>query len=169
MDDNSSATERGQGDGGPTPFRLTTVIPSDTEYLQFLAAVTKDFCRQAISRCSEIDEQIFFNIELVTTEAVVNAIRHAYRGSRGPVELDLHWADDRLSVRVVDYGLPFTDFDSYAAREIDELDPLSTSGRGIIIIRSLMDHLSYSCDPQTGRNVLEMVKSFSPGKAPGDK
>ncbi len=153
MDDNSPAE-------APQPVRLTTVIPSDTAYLQFLANVSKEFCRQTVGQRSDVDEQFYFNIELVMTEAVVNCIRHAYKGSAGPVELELEWADQCLSMRVADYGSCFSDFDAYAAREIDELDPMSTGGRGIIIIRSLMDHLSYTSDPDSGRNLMVMSKSF---------
>lgn len=169
MDRNNPATERRQEKNRPAPFRMTTVIPSNTKHLQFLAAVVKEFCRHAVGQVCRIDEQFYFNIELVMTEAVVNVIRHAYEGCQGPVELDLEWAENRLSLRVADYGSPFTEFDTFAAREIDELDPLSTGGRGIIIIRSLMDEVSYSSDPQSGRNVLEMIKSFSPSIASGEK
>lgn len=146
---------------------MTIAIPADTGYLQFLSAVTREFCRMAVDGIPDIDEQFYFNIELVMTEAVVNAIRHAYDGMEGPVELTLDWTDHRLSILVSEYGTPFTDFDVYAAREIDELDPLSTGGRGIIIIRSLMDHVHYSIDQQTGRNVLTMVKTFPRPGTPG--
>lgn len=168
MGSNRSSVEQGQGKMHRTPLRMTVVIPSSTEYLRFLAAVVKEFCRQAIGQAPAGEEQFYFNIELVMTEAVVNSIRHAYGGSAGPVELELEWSGERLTMRVADYGSPFTDFDTYAAREIDELDPMSTSGRGIIIIRSLMDQVSYSSDPHSGRNVMEMVKSF-PANAPGGK
>jgi anti-sigma regulatory factor (Ser/Thr protein kinase) len=146
---------------------MTIAIPSDTGYLQFLAAVTREFTRKALDGMPDVDEQFYFNIELVMTEAVVNAIRHAYDGRKGPVELTMDWADHRLAVKVSEYGTPFTDFDAYAAREIDELDPLSTSGRGIIIIRSLMDHVHYSTDRQTGRNELTMIKTFPRPDTPG--
>lgn len=148
---------------------MTTVIPSDTDYLQYLSTVTKEFCRATVGRAVEVDDQFLFNIELVLTEAVVNAIRHAYEGASGPVELGLEWADHRLTMVVGDYGTPFTDFDTYAAREIDELDPMSTGGRGIIIIRSLMDDLRYTSDPESGRNLMTMVKSFAPDGTTGEQ
>lgn len=160
MCSNSSVMKNGQGGNETLPYRLNTVIPSDTDYLQFLAAVLREFCRQAVGKRPEIDEQFYFNIELVMTEAVVNCIRHAYKGSEGPVELDLQWCEDCLTLRVGDYGSPFSEFEAYAAREIDDLDPMSTGGRGIIIMRSLMDQVSYTSDPGIGRNVMEMTKSF---------
>jgi anti-sigma regulatory factor (Ser/Thr protein kinase) len=168
MGSNSSEEVEGQGRNKAAPYRMSTVIPSNTDYLQFLATVSREFCRQALGRLPQIDEQFYFNIELVMTEAVVNCIRHAYKGSDGPVELDLQWCDDCLTLRVVDYGSPFTEFETYAAREIDDLDPLSTGGRGIIIMRSLMDQVSYSSDPDTGRNVMEMTKSFPAAEHRGD-
>lgn len=162
MGENSPAADGPEKKKHPTPTRMTIVIPSDTGYLQFLAAVTKEFCRKAADGLTEVDEQFYFNIELVMTEAVVNAIRHAYDGREGPVELTLAFSDHRLSMQVSDYGTPFSDFDVYAAREIDALDPMSTSGRGIIIIRSLMDHVQYSSDEKTGRNELTMTTSIAP-------
>jgi len=168
MGEQNPAAEKPAGQHQQTPTTMTTVIPSRTEYLQYLSTVTKEFCRTTVGRVVEVDDQFYFNIELVLTEAVVNSIRHAYADSAGPVELGLEWSDHRLTLRVSDFGKPFHDFESYAARKIDELDPMSTSGRGIIIIRTLMDDLQYVSEPETGQNRMTMVKSFAPSdKADG--
>jgi|GEM_PF-457991 len=166
MGEQNRSSHSGEAAARPLPTRMSTVIPSDTSYLQYLASIAKAFCQATVGRRPGMDEQFYFNIELVMTEAVVNAIKHAYGEESGPVELTLEWRDDGFSMMVADYGRPFTEFETYHAREIDELDPLSTSGRGIIIMRSLMDHVGYSTDRETGRNEMTMTKRFPADQAP---
>jgi anti-sigma regulatory factor (Ser/Thr protein kinase) len=44
-------------------------------------------------------------VGLAVTEALTNAVRHAYRGSQGPVTLSVRQSADRLVVVVTDQGV----------------------------------------------------------------
>lgn len=84
-------------------------------------------------------------------EAFNNVALHSYAKDGGDVEIEIETLHDRLTIRVMDFGKSF-DPDTVP---IPELDALPESGLGLYIIRSFMDHVSYS----VGRpNVLCMTK-----------
>jgi len=84
-------------------------------------------------------------------EAFNNVVLHAYANAGGELEIEIEPAEDRLTIRVIDYGRPF-DFD---AVEAPDLDTLPESGLGIFIIRACMDDVSYHSGSP---NILSMTK-----------
>jgi serine/threonine-protein kinase RsbW len=90
----------------------------------------------------------------VLTEALVNAIKHANTAdSNKEVHIRISVSDTELLIRVHDNG---QGFDLNLVPSTVCPDPLSEQGRGIYIIRSLMDSVEYRKD--NGGNVLEMKK-----------
>lgn len=83
------------------------------------------------------------NLSIAFTEAVGNAITHGNKMDRDKkVEIDVAVYEDRVCVSVKDEG---TGFDP--AGLDDPLDPknlLKESGRGIFILKTLMDETSFS-------------------------
>jgi serine/threonine-protein kinase RsbW len=98
-------------------------------------------------------------LELCVVEAVTNSILHAYDGKPGKeVRLDVALLDDRLEVRVVDQGTPMPPgtLESAVPQEPGDVLALAEGGRGLVIMRQLLDGLDYASD---GRgNVLTLVK-----------
>ena len=86
-------------------------------------------------------------------EAFNNVVFHAYGKAGGELEIEMEPGDDRLTIRLIDYGKPF-DFGSVPE---PDLDSLPESGLGIYIIRACMDSVSYQCGTP---NVLSMTKYF---------
>jgi serine/threonine-protein kinase RsbW len=87
-------------------------------------------------------------------EAVSNVIRHAHRERpAAQVEIQYSFCSNRIEIQVVDEGEPF-DLSAFP-----ELNPgeLRIGGRGIYLMRTLMDELS--CRPRGKQgNILRMVK-----------
>lgn len=84
-------------------------------------------------------------------EAFNNVVIHAYGSGGGDLEIEIEPADDRLTIRLMDYGRAF----DMGAVAPPDLDSLPESGLGIFIIRSCMDDVAY----QGGSpNVLSMTK-----------
>jgi serine/threonine-protein kinase RsbW len=97
-------------------------------------------------------------VELCVVEAVNNAIEHAYREQPGqPVEVDVEFESELLRIMVRDRGETM-DWAAICARaeRSDPEDMLSEGGRGIFIMRSLMDTVTYRS--AGGWNTLTLVK-----------
>lgn len=129
------------------PWTLT--ISSDLRLL----ALARSFV-EAVCRVAGFDEKATHAIILATDEATNNVMRHAHRDQPdAPVQIQCFFWPDGIEIRVLDEGEPF-DLDS-----VPNLDPseLRVGGRGVFLMRALMDELS--CQPRGERgNTLRMVK-----------
>src|SRR5207248_396772 len=93
-------------------------------------------------------------IVVATHEAASNAIRHAHRG-KPHAQLQIHASLDAntLEIQILDEGKPFD------LASVPHFDPseVRIGGRGIFLMRALMDELS--CRPRGEQgNALRMVK-----------
>jgi anti-sigma regulatory factor (Ser/Thr protein kinase) len=97
-------------------------------------------------------------IGLAVNEAVANVIKHGYRGDvNQEIEITIQMFDDdnRKGIKVVirDHGLQ-VDPNSIKGRDLEKIRP---GGLGVHIIKSVMDEVSYRCQPQGGME-LTMIK-----------
>jgi serine/threonine-protein kinase RsbW len=129
------------------PWTLT--LPSDLRLLPLARAFVEAICQVA-----GFDEKATNAIVLATDEATNNVIRHAHRGQPdAPLQIQCSFRPDGLEILLIDQGAPF----DLAA--VPHLDPSEEriGGRGVFIMRALMDELS--CQPRGERgNMLRMVK-----------
>lgn len=89
-----------------------------------------------------ISEDLYGNILMATTEAVVNAIKHGNKlDSSKFVFVDAEVQDNMLSISVKDEGLGF-DFTVLPDPTLTE-NILKFSGRGIYLIKSLSDQVEF--------------------------
>jgi serine/threonine-protein kinase RsbW len=128
---------------------LTLTIPSDLRLL----AIARGFVREAC-RVAGLDEATTNAIVLATHEATGNAIRHAHQGyPEAQIQIRCWLHPDTVEIHILDEGAPF-DLNS-----VPNLDPaeLRIGGRGVFLMRTLMDELS--CHPRGERgNTVRMVK-----------
>lgn len=127
-------------------------VPNKTRYLSLIGRIGEDIARE-LERYSGDKETLAYHLNLVLTEAMVNAIKHA--GPKEPekqvrIVISLHVND--LVIKVYDDGQGF-DINAIPSPNFDELED---RGRGIFLIRSLMDSVCYRKNCQ--ENVLEMKK-----------
>lgn len=103
-------------------------------------------------------------VELCVVEAVNNAVEHAYGGQPGQVvEVDLNVDPAALHIAVRDRGRAMNWAAACARADPTALHTVSDGGRGLFIMRSLMDELSY-CSAN-GWNVLTMTKRLPASSA----
>jgi serine/threonine-protein kinase RsbW len=131
---------------------LTLRIDSRLEHVALVGVAVRAIC----AAIPLADEEAA-SVELCVVEAVNNAVEHAYGEQAGyPIEIELALAADVLRIEVrdrgrsMDWATACANADAYAA------DALSDGGRGIFIIRSLMDRVSYRAG--RGWNALAMRK-----------
>jgi serine/threonine-protein kinase RsbW len=131
----------------PMPWNLT--VASDLRLLALIRSFIEGVCQAAGCDMRTTDA-----IVMATDEAVNNIMRHAHRGRpEANLQVQCFFHCDCIEVRLLDEGAPF----DLAA--VPFLDPseLRIGGRGVFLMRSLMDELS--CQPRDdGGNILRMVK-----------
>ena len=121
-----------------------------------------------LARRIRMDEEALADLKLAVTEACGNAVRHAYRGGEGRIDVAFVVAPDRLEMIVEDEGaglaLPLEEMPTF------EEPPEPTAfegGMGIAIIRAVVDELEVRDGPE-GRGTVVHMKKYLPPSAVTD-
>ena len=97
-----------------------------------------------------------WRLQVAVDEIVSNLVNHAAAGATTPAfDVSFVRTDDEVEITIADDGPPF---DPLARPDPDTTLPLESrkpGGLGILLVKSLMDDVSYE---RTGRNVLTMRK-----------
>ena len=130
-------------------------VPNQTRYLSLIGKIGEDIANE-LYKYSGDRETLAYHINLVLTEAMANAIRHANESDPDKVvRVAIFFSSDELVIQVYDSGQGF---------DINNIPPLDTNnlledrGRGISLIRSLMDSVCYR--RLVDGNILEMTKKL---------
>ena len=100
------------------------------------------------------------DVELALTEACANVITHSAGEDQYLVDMSI--TADACEIRVIDTGHGL-DFESLG-RSQAEVD--AESGRGIQLMRALVDNISFASEPETG-TIVHLVKKLQlDGAAP---
>jgi serine/threonine-protein kinase RsbW len=134
---------------------IQITVPNQTRYLSLIGKIGENMARELDSFHGD-RETLGHHLNLVLTEALVNAIKHANVADPDKeVQIRINVSDGELVIRVYDNGQGF-DLDMIPCNDCP--DPLNEKGRGIFIIRSLMDSVVYK--KANGGNVLEIKKAL---------
>jgi serine/threonine-protein kinase RsbW len=135
---------------------MEIVVPNQTRYLSMIGKIGENLVRE-LDRFTGDREALAHHLNVVLTEAVVNAIKHANASAPDKdIRIHISASDQEICIRVYDSGRGF-DLTS-VPDPCFEADHLGEKGRGIFIIRSLMDSVEYKST--NGGNVLEMTKKL---------
>jgi serine/threonine-protein kinase RsbW len=129
-------------------------VPNQTRYLSLIGRIGEDIAKE-VDKYSGDRETLAYHINLVLTEAMVNAIKYA--NAKDPdklVHILINISAHELVIKVFDKGQGF-DINAIPPPDFEEL---ADRGRGIFLIRSLMDSVCYK--KTRGGNVLEMSKKL---------
>jgi serine/threonine-protein kinase RsbW len=116
---------------------------------------------ESVGVCCGLAPSFVRSLVLVTGEAVTNIVRHAHRQvAAAQLQILFEIQADRVVLTFVDQGEPFD------IRAVPHLEPgeLRIGGRGVYLMRTLMDELS--CQPRADQqpgNRLQMVKRIESG------
>lgn len=135
-------------------IHVEIVVPNQTRYLSLIGRIGEDIARE-LGQYRGDRELLAYHVNLVLTEAMANAIRHANCDDPDKiVRVSITITDDELTITVEDNGQGF-DINSIPEPDFDTLEE---SGRGIFLIRSLMDSVCYIRNLTGDGNVLVMKK-----------
>jgi len=133
-------------------IRVDIVVPYKKRYLSLVGNIAEAVV-QALDNYGGDRDTLAFHLNLVLTEAMVNAIEHSNPLARDhAAKVSISIEGDNLCVGVYDQG-PGFDLDLVPTPDLEEP---SERGRGIFLMRTLMDAVSYR-KTEAG-NVLEMHK-----------
>ncbi len=131
-------------------------VPSSYENVRKIARFCRDACDSLFNK-DDIDI-----IELAIVEAANNTVEHAYSGKKGnPIELSITRLSDSLEIKIYDSGIPYapSSFPYIEPDLKDDIINIPEGGRGLFIIKSIMDDISFS--RESGLNVLILRKKVS--------
>ncbi len=135
-------------------------VPNQTQYLGLIGKIGEDIARTLEKYGGDRDE-LAYHINLVLTEAMTNAICHANENDPSKeVHVIININGPRLNIKVYDEGQGF-DISSLPS---PDFDGDSDQGRGVYIIRSLMDEVHYR--KSKNGHVLDMTKILYCDQAP---
>ncbi|HST18398.1 MAG TPA: ATP-binding protein [Gaiellaceae bacterium] len=129
-------------------------IPAKAEYIGLGRLALSGLVR---AHETPIQGEALADLKLALTEACTNAVRHAYEGADGSVELLYELHSDRLVVEVADDG---DGFDAEASVPNLDEDELVEGGLGIAIIRAIADEFEVTGREQGG-STLRFVKRLA--------
>ena len=133
-------------------IHLEIVVPNETRYLSLIGNLA-ELVAKTLENYTGDREALAYHLNLVLTEAMVNAIEHSPPSSNGrTVRVCIYIEGKDLHILVYDQGQGF-DLEAVPA---PDFNALNERGRGIYLIRSLMDKVAYR-KTECG-NVLEMHK-----------
>jgi serine/threonine-protein kinase RsbW len=137
---------------GPEIHNNKIVIPSDQE----LIAKVDEFVETRL-RDRNIDDSIIADIAICATEVVNNGIIHGNKDDRSKtVTLEMVFSDGEVTITVTDQG-DFFDA-NHIASPVDDENLMREVGRGIFIVKNLMDQVDIERANGGGTRVILIKK-----------
>jgi serine/threonine-protein kinase RsbW len=128
-------------------IRMELALPRDARYVGVMREVAGCILTELEAPGEAVED-----VQLAVTEACANAVRHAV----GTAEYSVRFAvaEDSCEIEIVDVGPGFTPENEGAAQY--DLD--SESGRGLTLIRALVDDMEFDRDGQGNR--IRLTKTW---------
>jgi serine/threonine-protein kinase RsbW len=122
-----------------------------------MLSVARAFVEAVCQACS-MERALLHALVLATGEAVTNIVRHAHRDlPQAEMQIHLEVRGDGVALSFLDQGQPFD------IASVPQLPPgeLRIGGRGVFLLRTLMDEVA--CQPRSDRpgNALRLFKRVS--------
>lgn len=136
-------------------YKIKVIIESKLTNLPLLRKTIRGICS-----CVVQDERIFQDIELCINEALSNVISHAYHYEPGhEIQIVTTLSKDEITFQIIDFGQKDNKANlNQTDKNFDTMDPFAESGRGLLIIKQLMNEVAY--ESQKDKNILVMRKRF---------
>ncbi len=133
-------------------IQVEVIIPTQTKYLDLIGSIGEHIAKE-LDKFSGDREALAYHLNLVLTEATINAIKHGtLTDPNDTVRITINIRENELNIKVYDHGQGF-DLESV---QLPDFDHPKEGGMGIFFIRTLMDSVTYT--RQGDCNVLEIIK-----------
>jgi serine/threonine-protein kinase RsbW len=134
--------------------QVDVVIPTHTKYLNLIGTIGERIAKE-LDNFTGDREALAYQLNLVLTEATVNAIKHSCDDDpKNCVRVTIHLEENEINIKVYDHGQGF----DLEAVPLPDFENPKESGMGLFFIRSVMDSVTYIRLDEY--NVLEMIKTL---------
>jgi serine/threonine-protein kinase RsbW len=123
-------------------------LPQEAKSVSVVRGIVSD----ALRRLGVIEESIG-DVTLALSEACTNVLDHV--AGEDEYEVEMRLDHERCSIRVKNTG---KGFDAAALTGVTP-DASSERGRGVAIMRDVMDHVDFESEPETG-TIVHLVKTL---------
>jgi serine/threonine-protein kinase RsbW len=131
----------------PLGIDLGLTLPSESSTVPLV----RHILQYTLLQCG-VESDCVGDVMLAVTEACANVVEHADGEDEYQIEVSVDGA--RCEIRVIDTG---HGFDQALATEMPGHE--AEGGRGLLLMRSLMDTLSFDSEPDTG-TVVRLTKTL---------
>jgi serine/threonine-protein kinase RsbW len=132
-------------------LKLTLALPRD----EYSVPVARRVLARSLAVLG-VDESVVADIELALTEACTNVLDHA--ADTDEYELSAGIDGTRCIIEVIDRGGGFDD----STKGLVDAEPSAEDGRGIQLMRALVDKVTFTSRPQVG-TVVHLEKQLTFG------
>lgn len=101
-----------------------------------------------------IEDDCVNDIEVAVTEACTNVLKHAV-GSAEEYEVEVELNHERAQISVIDAGYGFD-----ASIHGSDIEMSRESGRGILLMKALVDTVEFKSEPRAG-TIVNLTKALS--------
>ena len=129
-------------------IKLTLALPRD----EISVPIVRRLLKQALE-VLEVESQVTYDIELALTEACTNVLEHAAEGDEYEVSAGID--RDQCVIEVVDRGHGFDG----SLKGLADAEPHAEDGRGIQLMRALVDRVTFTSRPHAG-TVVHLEKQL---------
>lgn len=119
---------------------FTLSLPRDEASVPFV----RHMCTSALARLG-VDDECSSDIEVALSEACTNVLRHAEE-SKDEYEVEIRIQAGACEISVIDTGGKF----DHEALSAEAVVASAESGRGVFLMRHLVDDLQFASDPANG-------------------
>jgi serine/threonine-protein kinase RsbW len=115
--------------------------------------IVRHLCTSAMARLG-VEDSCIHDVAVAVTEACTNVLQHAHGEEQYDVEIRV--TEEEASIQVSDVG---EGFDYESMRAVPPSGHMDESGRGLWLMRALVDTLEFASTEEHG-NVVRLVKSL---------
>ena len=130
----------------PAVQMLQLSLPARMDHLAELMALVEQACDAAGA-----DADARYAVRLAVEEISVNVIEYGYRGRAvGPIELELSWDEERITIGIADNAACFAPEDAPPPDLEAGWQERSIGGLGWHLVRGLVDTIAHRYEPGHG-------------------
>jgi serine/threonine-protein kinase RsbW len=115
-------------------------VPAKAQYIGIARLTISGLASRLGFNYDEIED-----LKIATSEAVTNAVQHAYQGKEGEVVVGCALFEDKIEIMIADHGESFnyeeTKKDIGPYNELEEVEFLREGGLGLYLMETLMDEV----------------------------
>jgi serine/threonine-protein kinase RsbW len=126
--------------------QVTLTVPAQAEYVDLIRLTLYGIASKMKYSFEEIED-----MKVAVSEAVNNAVIHAYDGEEGMIEVSFAVSEEELAITVRDHGVSFTPSGNPESASLHgkSIDEIQSGGLGLYLMQALMDRVEVKHDGGT--------------------